>query len=117
MNEYRAKLVRVIDGDTVVLDVDLGFHVTMRETFRLVRVNCPEMSGEEKGAGQAAKAFVEGWFATRAAGGNEWVEVWTYKPRAQDKYGRWLASVGWDGKTTLNDTLVQEGHAARVVDR
>jgi len=111
MNEYPAKLVRVIDGDTVVLDVDLGFHVTIRETFRLYGVNAPEMRGEDKGAGQAAKAFVEQWFATKTN-----PVASTYKPRPQDKYGRWLVDV-WDSPeayTALNDALVAAGHAVRA---
>jgi len=107
--EYHAKLVRVIDGDTVVLDVDLGFHATMRETFRLYGVNCPEMHGATKEAGQAAKAFVEKWFASHP----EFVTE-SFKGRTQDKYGRWLAVIHPTpdrSDDALNEALLTSGHA------
>ena len=42
MYTYRAKLVKVVDGDTVDLDVDLGFHTTLRIRGRLIGVDTPE---------------------------------------------------------------------------
>lgn len=59
MWEYRANLVRVIDGDTYVLDIDLGFHITVRETIRLYGIDCPESSTPE---GQRAREFAQEWF-------------------------------------------------------
>ena len=62
MYEYNAKLVRVIDGDTVDLDVDLGFHLTIRERFRLEGIDTPEIRGgtdETKAAARAAKTALE----------------------------------------------------------
>ena len=41
---YKARLSRVIDGDTVELNVDLGMSVSVKETFRLYGINAPEIS-------------------------------------------------------------------------
>ncbi|WP_299970189.1 hypothetical protein [uncultured Roseobacter sp.] len=50
--EYKAKIVRVYDGDTVWADIDLGFNVTLNnEPLRLHRIDTPEVRGEEKERG------------------------------------------------------------------
>jgi micrococcal nuclease len=123
MYNYNAKLVRVIDGDTIVLDVDLGFHVTMRETFRLFGVNAPENTGPTRAEGKAARDFVVGWFDRQ----HGLCMVNTYKGRSRDKYGRYLAEV-WpaDGvseavwppahegrQVILNEALIAAGHAKK----
>ena len=53
---YRAKLIRVIDGDTDDLQVDLGFNIFVRERFRLAGINAYEISTEK---GKIVKAYVE----------------------------------------------------------
>lgn len=106
---YPAKLIRVVDGDTVYLDVDLGFRVYGQFEFRLYGINCPEMNTPE---GKAAKQFVIDWFSNSNIQGV--VQVQSYKD--PEKFGRWLgyilppveypASVG-----SLNQLLVDSGHA------
>jgi len=63
MFEYRCKVVRVIDGDTVVVDIDLGFGIEMRnQTIRLRGVDTPEVRTRddiEKMYGNIAKDYVE----------------------------------------------------------
>jgi micrococcal nuclease len=59
MFEYRAKLVRCVDGDTVELDVDLGFKVTMREKFRLTGIDTPEKNSKVAAERVAAHAATE----------------------------------------------------------
>ena len=63
MYEYRTKVVRVIDGDTVDVDIDLGFGVWLRKSrIRLLGVDTPESrtrDKEEKKYGLAAKAFLK----------------------------------------------------------
>lgn len=56
---YRAVLVRLIDADTYLFDLDLGFHVTIRERVRLLGANCPERNTAQ---GRAAIAYATGWF-------------------------------------------------------
>lgn len=103
MYEYSAHCVRVIDGDTLLLDIDLGFHITVRERVRLEGVNTPEMPTE---AGFAAQRWVEGWVASNAA-------LTVQVKRATDKYGRYVVRV-LSGELCLNDELVSAGHAVKV---
>lgn len=62
---YRASLDSVIDGDTVKLCVDLGFHTTCTISMRLAGIDCPELRGGDKitkMAAKRAKFFTEEWF-------------------------------------------------------
>lgn len=104
---YACVVNRVVDGDTLDVDVDLGFHVWVRKVkIRLTGINCPEMNTE---AGKAAKAFV---FEVLAPIGISTVVIDTIKA---DKYGnRWNAVVYLPGGSSLNDLLVQAGHALRA---
>ena len=56
---YRATLRRVIDGDTVDCDVDLGFEIIAVERFRLLGINAPEKRKPTYDAGIAAKQHLE----------------------------------------------------------
>ncbi len=82
--EYNAKVIRVVDGDTVWLDVDLGFGVHANLDFRLNGINTPEVVGTTRVAGLAAKAELERLLAIGS------LRIVTHKA---DKYGRWLADV------------------------
>ena len=98
---YRAALLRVIDGDTLELDVDLGFSCHYRATVRLRGLNCPEIGTE---AGQAAYRWLMEWV------GRGQMVVETVKP---DKYGgRWDAEVYREADGAhLNEALVTAGVA------
>lgn len=100
---YRAKLLNVVDGDTVDLEVDLGFNIFIRERFRLAGINAYEISTEK---GKIAKAYVEKRFAEN---NNECV----IRSEKKEKYGRWLAWIWFDGEKTLNEELVELGLAVR----
>lgn len=100
----RARVVRVIDGDTFVADVDLGYHTTMTESFRLSGVDCPELHGETKLKGEAAKLFTVMWFGR--IGGQFWL-----KSIKTEKFGRWLAEVYDDSGASLRNALLTAGHA------
>lgn len=56
-----ATVVRVVDGDTLELDLNLGWHITLRARCRLASVNAPEMS---TAAGVAARDWVAAWLAS-----------------------------------------------------
>ena len=62
MYEYRCKILRIVDGDTVDVDIDLGFGVWMhRERVRIMGIDTPESRTRdlaEKKFGLAAKEFV-----------------------------------------------------------
>ncbi len=82
MFEYNAKLLSIVDGDTMHLEVDLGFHVLVHETFRLARVNAPELMSFD---GIKAKAFVVGKLSAATA--------FKVQTKRAEKYGRWLCEL------------------------
>ncbi len=55
MYSYRCAVVRIIDGDTLELDIDLGFHVHQRSVVRMLGYDAPEMSGPD---GEDAKGLL-----------------------------------------------------------
>jgi micrococcal nuclease len=118
MNPYvfRANVTRVVDGDTVYFVVDLGFTVKVNIKSRLYGIDTPEIRGEERADGLAATAFVNEWLAEHATKGTVLIKSHDAKALGQGKYGRWLIEI-WDiqGKSCLNDVLVDMGHAVRVV--
>jgi micrococcal nuclease len=110
---YRAKLERVIDGDTLQIQLDMGLHAYRVERLRLLGVNAPEVHGATKAAGDAATAYVREWLA--AAGADPWpLVVQTYRT---DNFGRYLGAV-WrvvDGANLSND-LIYSGNAVAYRD-
>ena len=108
MYEYKAKLIRVIDGDTVDFDIDLGFDSHLYARVRLLGINTPETYGvkkatEEYVTGMQAKNFVVDFLS-----GKE-ILIKTEKDKT-GKYGRYLATVYVDG-VSLNQKLLDEGLA------
>jgi micrococcal nuclease len=99
--EYRATVIRWVDGDTVDLNVDLGFHLTLAGRFRLTGIDTPE-----RGRPGALEAHARA--EALAPVGTE-VLVLSEK---SDKYGRWLGTIliTHDGPP-VNHTLVYEGLA------
>jgi len=104
--EYKAKLSRIVDGDTLWLFVDLGFKVVVELEFRLFGLNTPEVVGVQKIAGLAAKAELERLLLLGK------LRIETSK---SDKYGRWLVTIFVDlpiGTTiNVNESLLRSGHA------
>lgn len=109
MYEYMARLVRVVDGDTWIFDIDLGCDVWIHgRRIRGASINSPEMSTD---AGKTAKAYSEAWFKEKAPDGM--VVLRTTKDR-NDNYGRLLGTVTTvDRGHTLNADLLQSGNAVR----
>lgn len=84
---YKMTVTRVVDGDTIYGDVDLGFNFGGRKMeFRLAEVNTPEIKGATRDAGLASKKFVEDSIL------NKEVIIITKKD-SKEKYGRYLAWV------------------------
>lgn len=113
MYQYKATIVRVIDGDTVVADVDLGFNTWRRgEHLRVYGINTPEVRHkdlEHKARGIAAKKRVEELLPVGRV-----VTINTAKDRS-GKYGRMLADFFLEEHfETLSAVLIREGHAERV---
>lgn len=108
MYEYRAQVVRVIDGDSIVLSVDVGFNVSLRDSFRLLGINAPEKRGPSRAAGLVSTKALEDKLAP-----HEWIEVRTHKD-SRGKYGRWLAELWLLDGTNINKWLVDEGYAVEA---
>lgn len=109
MYHYAAKLIRVIDGDTIAVELDLGFDTFNKIKIRMKGINAPELSTP---AGIEAKAFLEKLLDGKS------LEVETSKASPHDKYaGRWNATV-WAselGKSQVNVNLamVDSGQAVK----
>ena len=107
--EYRARVVRVVDGDTVEVDIlkDVGFGVYLhiRKTVRLLGINAPESVGPTSKDGIASKVLL----ATLLPLGIE-ILMRTSKPDPKDKYGRFLAVLWLDG-LNLNEHMIVAGAA------
>lgn len=106
---YRCTVARVVDGDTIDLNIDLGFNVWIKERVRLYGIDTPETRTRdliEKAAGFKAKQYVEDWVKDPAG-----LAVRTHKDK-RGKYGRTLGEIhriGW--VKTLNQELVDLGLA------
>lgn len=97
---YECNLHRVIDGDTVDLDIDLGFHITNRIRVRLLGVDAPEIRGPEKVAGDIVTDRVRYWLQA-----NGKLTVETVKT---GKYGRWLGTIhAANADCTLNEAVAR----------
>jgi endonuclease YncB( thermonuclease family) len=102
---YAATLRRVVDGDTLVVALEVAPGIFIEQKLRLRGLDCPEMSTPE---GKAAKRFVDALVAKTTA-----VIINTTKP---DKYDRYLADVFLtteSGEIFLNNTLLENGQAVR----
>ena len=104
MYEYNCKIVREIDGDSIILDIDLGFsHWIHNESIRLYGIDTPECrtrNALEKKAGLLAKEFVEDALHVG--------ETYTLTTREKGKFGRYLGVIMLSDKTSINAALVSE---------
>ena len=111
MYQYKVKLDRIIDGDTVDCYIDLGFDIQTKKRIRFVGINTPESRTrdlEEKKRGLAAKQRVAELLDTATE-----VQVISH---GVGKFGRCLGEIDFccpDSLTmkNLNKTLIEEGHA------
>ncbi|HNX68422.1 MAG TPA: thermonuclease family protein [Candidatus Omnitrophota bacterium] len=95
---YAATLVRVIDGDTLVARVDLGFRTWITETFRLRGIDAPEVTSA---LGHKAKVNVRERLRLSVC-----LVIKTYK---QEKYGRYLADVFYLRGCSDREKVLREG--------
>lgn len=107
MFEYKCKVTKVVDGDTVDVDIDLGFGVWLRDQrIRLYGIDTPESrtsDPSEKLYGKAAAEFLKKWLD----GGD--VTIKTHKDE-RGKFGRILGDL-WVFDTNVNRKMIEEHHA------
>lgn len=117
---YKVSLVKVVDGDTVDVVVDLGFYVAMQRRFRLLGLNAPETNSKDpavRAAGATAKNALTQMLTTADAAGQ--LRVRSAKD-AGDKYGRYLGTflvVNSIGEEVLdvNAAMLSGGYAVRYM--
>ena len=109
MYEYRCKIVKVIDGDTVDVDIDLGFGVWLhKERIRLYGIDTPESRTRdkvEKKYGLKSKKFLQDQLKKAKS-----ITIRTYKGEEKGKFGRILGDIWCDGKS-VNQLMCKVGHA------
>ncbi len=100
---YNAKVVKIIDGDTVDVLIDLGFEVYKKVRCRLARINSPELTTSE---GKIAKSFLIDTLPI-----NEPVVIVS---KDYDKYGRSVAEIYYK-ETSMNQLMLDMGHAVPYI--
>jgi len=111
MYEYRIKkLINVVDGDTIDVEIDLGFDISIMKRVRLAGIDTPESRTTdkyEKSLGLESKARLKQLLSDAKT-----IIIKTEKPNSSEKFGRVL---GWlyidDTKVSINDTLIASGYA------
>jgi endonuclease YncB( thermonuclease family) len=99
---YGARVLKVVDGDTLLLQVDVGFKASMEHKVRLRGINCPEAKSK---AGEKAVAYVrERLMTPEGAGG--FVVIRSYKT---EKFGRFLVDLWYIPQETDRERILREG--------
>lgn len=111
MYEYRVKqILGIVDGDTIDVDIDLGFSVSFTQRVRLAGIDTPESRTKdltEKKLGLESKEFLK-----HSLEGAENVVIRTEKPDSTEKYGRILGWLFVNGESeSLNQKMVNQGFA------
>ena len=110
MFEYRSSLLKIIDGDTIDVDIDLGFSVVLKkQRIRLYGINTPESRTrdlEQKQYGLAAKARLKELLEAA----DTIIVKTAIDKKARGKYGRILGTIYADD-INVNEKLLEEGHA------
>jgi micrococcal nuclease len=107
---YVKKVTKVVDGDTIDVEIDLGFDISFSSRVRLAGIDTPESrtaDKAEKALGLEAKAYLK-----HAIDEAKSVVIKTEKMDSSEKYGRILGWVYINGDTeSLNDKMINDGYA------
>ena len=111
MYEYRVKKITgVVDGDTIDVDIDLGFSVSFSQRVRLAGIDTPESRTSdkfEKTLGLESKEYLKSKLKDAKV-----VVIKTEKPDSSEKYGSILGWLYVDGDTvSINDHMIEDGYA------
>jgi micrococcal nuclease len=111
MYQYKAKILKVLDGDTVDIDLDLGFNIVLaNQRVRMAGIDTPESrttDSEEKVRGQLSKKKLSEKLPV-----GSWVRIETQKSDSNDdKFGRILAVFIAEDGTSLNQWMIDNNYA------
>ena len=108
MHEYKAKITKVVDGDTIKCDIDLGFDIVMsNQTIRLYGIDTPESRTkdlEEKYYGNVSKQFLNDYCPK-----GTYITLRTHLDK-KGKFGRILGELIVN-KVNLNEQMIENGLA------
>lgn len=104
MYTYAAKVLRVLDGDTIEADIDLGFDMHYIAKVRLAGINAPEMKTPQ---GAPAKAHLANLLT------NQNLVITTKINKEFEKYGRVLGEITING-VSINQQMITEGFAVKM---
>lgn len=107
---YRAVCTRVVDGDTVDLQLSLGFNVFMQERVRILGIDTSEIYGVKRGSEEYNKGMLSKVRVEELVMGKD-LTVVTHKDK-KGKYGRYLAEIFVDD-VNVGDLLIKEGLAQK----
>lgn len=109
---YKAKVISIYDGDTIRVEIDLGFGLKWcgvdgkGVSIRLAGINAPEVRGEERESGLISRDFLRNLILEKE------ITLKTIKD-ATEKYGRYLGIILFEG-LNVNEHLVKEGLAVKA---
>jgi len=111
MYKYKAKVTKIVDGDTIDVVIDLGFKITTNQRIRLEGINTPETYNVKKGSEEYKKGMIAKEFVIKRIEANN-NEAIIETNKYTGKYGRYIGIV-WlaDNTISLNDELVEKGFA------
>jgi len=107
MYTYKAKVLDWIDGDTLWVEIDLGFYVQTRQKIRLARIDAPEMRTDvayRERQAKHARAVARKFCPEDAQ------VLITTKKQNRDQYARYIAEVTYND-TNMSDYLIEKGVA------
>jgi len=111
-NEYDVRVVKIVDGDTVDVDIDLGFGVTLTdERVRIMGIDTPESRTRDKVEDLFGEAAKERLKVLMKDGGKL---ITTEDRKGEDmkgKFGRILGDFRIGDGRKVTDILIEEGHA------
>ena len=101
MYNFKAYCTRVVDGDTIDFNVDLGFHLSNKIRVRLLGIDTPEIRGSEKEFGKVVSSFVEDLLLPK----NEAPPIINLKTEKTGSFGRWLGVVTLEDGETIQSKI------------
>jgi micrococcal nuclease len=111
MYEYKLlKIHRVYDGDTIIVDLDVGFGIYTKQKLILANINAPELRGESLEKARISRDFLRISLES-ALSDKKLILIKTKKDR-KGKYGRYLAEIFING-ISLNEEMINKGFAIR----
>ena len=107
---YVKKVTKIVDGDTIDVEIDLGFDISFSSRVRLAGIDTPEsrtLDKMEKALGLESKSYLKSQVDSAKT-----IVIKTEKMNSSEKYGRILGWLFLDGSTvSVNEQMIADGYA------